>query len=106
MQAGASGQGISLAVKYADAVYSVSWNLKQARRFREKLDDRIRRSGMADRHIKVFPGLVTFVGRTHGEALAKKAALDRSEEHTSELQSRGHIVCRLLLEKKNQTSTK
>src|SRR5690625_7097408 len=26
--------------------------------------------------------------------------LVRSEEHTSELQSRGHIVCRLLLEKK------
>src|SRR5690625_4088976 len=28
----------------------------------------------------------------------------RSEEHTSELQSRGHLVCRLLLEKKNKTS--
>src|SRR5690625_5904870 len=27
----------------------------------------------------------------------------RSEEHTSELQSRGHLVCRLLLEKKNVT---
>src|SRR5207253_6044016 len=27
----------------------------------------------------------------------------RSEEHTSELQSRGHLVCRLLLEKKNGT---
>src|SRR5690625_5499953 len=26
----------------------------------------------------------------------------RSEEHTSELQSRGHLVCRLLLEKKNE----
>src|SRR5690554_7673777 len=26
----------------------------------------------------------------------------RSEEHTSELQSRPHLVCRLLLEKKNQ----
>src|SRR5690625_6184786 len=26
--------------------------------------------------------------------------LPRSEEHTSELQSRGHLVCRLLLEKK------
>src|SRR5690625_6881044 len=26
--------------------------------------------------------------------------MDRSEEHTSELQSRGHIVCRLLLETK------
>src|SRR5437870_6367253 len=27
---------------------------------------------------------------------------ERSEEHTSELQSRGHLVCRLLLEKKKQ----
>src|SRR5437870_10747626 len=30
----------------------------------------------------------------------------RSEEHTSELQSRGHLVCRLLLEKKKKTTTK
>src|SRR2546429_1979012 len=29
----------------------------------------------------------------------------RSEEHTSELQSRLHLVCRLLLEKKKQTET-
>src|SRR5690625_289867 len=29
------------------------------------------------------------------------ASLARSEEHTSELQSRGHLVCRLRLEKKN-----
>src|SRR5687768_17963211 len=31
------------------------------------------------------------------------AADGRSEEHTSELQSRLHLVCRLLLEKKNHT---
>src|SRR3712207_8838444 len=31
------------------------------------------------------------------------AGLRRSEEHTSELQSRQYLVCRLLLEKKNQT---
>src|SRR5687768_17787041 len=30
-----------------------------------------------------------------------RALLPRSEEHTSELQSRLHLVCRLLLEKKN-----
>src|SRR5690625_673657 len=30
--------------------------------------------------------------------LAKKDGIERSEEHTSELQSRGHLVCRLLLE--------
>src|SRR2546429_1594103 len=31
---------------------------------------------------------------------------ERSEEHTSELQSRLHLVCRLLLEKKNQNADK
>src|SRR5690554_7073512 len=30
----------------------------------------------------------------------------RSEEHTSELQSRPHLVCRLLLEKKKELSTR
>src|SRR5262245_64873474 len=32
-------------------------------------------------------------------------ALHRSEEHTSELQSLRHLVCRLLLEKKKKTGT-
>src|SRR5690349_23588999 len=32
--------------------------------------------------------------------------LDRSEEHTSELQSRRDLVCRLLLEKKKKTSVR
>src|SRR5258708_16207490 len=31
--------------------------------------------------------------------------VDRSEEHTSELQSPDHLVCRLLLEKKKKNST-
>src|SRR5437870_11276431 len=33
----------------------------------------------------------------------KKRLETRSEEHTSELQSRGHLVCRLLLEKKKKS---
>src|SRR2546422_365469 len=33
---------------------------------------------------------------------ARKPELSRSEEHTSELQSRLHLVCRLLLEKKKK----
>src|SRR2546429_6571064 len=32
--------------------------------------------------------------------------IPRSEEHTSELQSRLHLVCRLLLEKKNKRQTR
>src|SRR5690625_6492048 len=34
------------------------------------------------------------------EQIAAKPSTRRSEEHTSELQSRGHLVCRLPLEKK------
>src|SRR5437870_7276719 len=41
-------------------------------------------------------------GRTRRPA-GEEAA--RSEEHTSELQSRGHLVCRLLLEKKKKKNT-
>src|SRR2546422_3297649 len=36
-------------------------------------------------------------------ARAPPSAGSRSEEHTSELQSRLHLVCRLLLEKKKKT---
>src|SRR5690348_17941857 len=37
---------------------------------------------------------------------ARRAGRGRSEEHTSELQSPVHLVCRLLLEKKKKTLTK
>src|SRR5207253_8228664 len=47
--------------------------------------------------------LLSFCGRVHflGDAQRRQHECDgakRSEEHTSELQSRGHLVCRLLLE--------
>src|SRR5438067_3902438 len=43
--------------------------------------------------ILALPALLILVGAVAGS--------DRSEEHTSELQSRFDLVCRLLLEKKN-----
>src|SRR5690625_6365638 len=52
-----------------------------------------------DDHVAQLVGIALGVGLTgpHRLALLEEA---RSEEHTSELQSRGHLVCRLLLEKK------
>src|SRR3712207_8552475 len=38
-----------------------------------------------------------------GEKRPLDGGVQRSEEHTSELQSRQYLVCRLLLEKKNST---
>src|SRR5437870_9376339 len=40
-----------------------------------------------------------------GRQRAAQRPVGRSEEHTSELQSRGHLVCRLLLEKKKTNTT-
>src|SRR5947208_11367399 len=43
------------------------------------------------------------IRRASGDALTRPLALgSRSEEHTSELQSPDHLVCRLLLEKKKK----
>src|SRR5437870_8167158 len=44
-------------------------------------------------------------GQHRAHATYPPATDIRSEEHTSELQSRGHLVCRLLLEKKKNTAT-
>src|SRR3989449_5277484 len=48
--------------------------------------------------VRMFPG----PGGNRGRFIA----WDRSEEHTSELQSRLHLVCRLLLEKKKKNTIK
>src|SRR2546422_7806629 len=46
-------------------------------------------------------GADLFVGRDPLRHVSHEVGGRRSEEHTSELQSRLHLVCRLLLEKKN-----
>src|SRR2546422_7951507 len=64
----------------------------------------------AEEELKIPPTIAGFVlplGSTmcmNGTALNETG--DRSEEHTSELQSRLHLVCRLLLEKKKKKTSK
>src|SRR2546429_3717252 len=57
------------------------------------------RSGLE--HLPRIGGCAHAPARFHAEVLADH--LPRSEEHTSELQSRLHLACRLLLEKKKHT---
>ena len=77
---------------------------------------RVCASTLSDMHSCITAAIGTLRGPLHGGA--NEAAMDmiqgwtsvdeaereimgmRSEEHTSELQSRGNLVCRLLLEKK------
>src|SRR2546422_7873445 len=54
-------------------------------------------------------GGVFAIALVNGPSLERQrrrgVVLPRSEEHTSELQSRLHLVCRLLLEKKNNNTS-
>src|SRR2546429_7266618 len=56
------------------------------------------RSHVVSRALGCVQTIIAVPVRRHPSAVS----CGRSEEHTSELQSRLHLVCRLLLEKKNQ----
>src|SRR5690625_1835453 len=51
-------------------------------------------------HLGLMPTMIKNALATYGIEHLVDGDVLRSEEHTSELQSRGHLVCRLLLEKK------
>src|SRR5690606_40980138 len=55
-------------------------------------------------HMRGLPGTSPLIGEFQENEGENQSASnnDRSEEHTSELQSRENLVCRLLLEKKNK----
>src|SRR3712207_7233767 len=59
------------------------------------------------RHVRLEPERVGLRDVSPGEGQQRVVFHDllRSEEHTSELQSRQYLVCRLLLEKKKKKTT-
>src|SRR2546422_8220470 len=63
-------------------------------------DEPIRGDSSMEALAKLMPAFQEFRSMTAGNAPGL-----RSEEHTSELQSRLHLVCRLLLEKKKRSTS-
>src|SRR5438552_11854210 len=74
------------------------------------LHDALPICGIADHNVEVTwaPGAFELPVLAEAAAASERfdaiVALGRSEEHTSELQSPDHLVCRLLLEKKKEDS--
>src|SRR5260221_2796924 len=54
--------------------------------------------------LPIFSATILSCGNGAAPSPSCSAVQDRSEEHTSELQSHSDLVCRLLLEKKNRQS--
>src|SRR2546428_8706913 len=66
----------------------------------ESLDRLVGRPMALTRFLRIGVGLSAALARLHSRWIIHKD-IRRSEEHTSELQSRSDLVCRLLLEKTN-----
>src|SRR5690554_7583999 len=92
--AGIAGKYISIA-KGVVAIIAASRTMSQG--------DRVLFSIKLPRNDKIthcFAGPLATLQKSDSLKLLRNHRGDRSEEHTSELQSRPHLVCRLLLEKK------
>src|SRR3989449_1359097 len=85
--------GVDVRMKDAD-LPRVAKGLAAAR---EILDDRLKRRRITPHEHARLVALLS--GSDHYSGFGRA---ERSEEHTSELQSRLHLVCRLLLEKKKK----
>src|SRR5438445_9242869 len=79
--------------------YTTLFDLGGARRALDRRGVRIARHGDRRPAHDADPGEIHRADR-RGDPAASARAGPRSEEHTSELQSRQYLVCRLLLEKK------
>ncbi|MBH9818775.1 LLM class flavin-dependent oxidoreductase, partial [Clostridioides difficile] len=69
-QAGSSDACISLAGKFADAVFTHSPNLEETRQFRSQVRTSAVAHGRASDDVKIFPGIGPVVAATDEEAQA------------------------------------
>src|SRR2546429_3504387 len=95
---------------------AIQWTVRQSARKMRLVIDQIRGRAVPEAYAilrfskklaaqQIHKVLRSAVANAEQQAQRQNAAFDaRSEEHTSELQSRLHLVCRLLLEKKKQNT--
>ncbi|HEV2451587.1 MAG TPA: NtaA/DmoA family FMN-dependent monooxygenase [Streptosporangiaceae bacterium] len=75
-QAGSSPQGMALAAKYADAVFTPLSDIPSGIEFRARLRSQAAASGRDPDHIRVLPGLSFLLGGTDAEAQARWRQLE------------------------------
>ena len=68
VQAGASDDGIELAARTAEAIFSPHLSIEAAKPYYDKLKDSMRRQGRDPDHCKVLPGLSVIVAEDEAEA--------------------------------------
>jgi alkanesulfonate monooxygenase len=77
VQAGASEAGRQFAAETAEVIFGSNRTIEEARAFYTDVKARAVAAGRSADHVKILPGALVIVGRTHDDALAKQALLDR-----------------------------
>jgi N-acetyl-S-(2-succino)cysteine monooxygenase len=77
VHAGQSEAGRELAAAVAEVIFTVQQDIGEARRFYADMKARAARHGRSPDHIKIMPGVMTVLGRTQGEAVAKYERLQQ-----------------------------
>ncbi|PCC25586.1 LLM class flavin-dependent oxidoreductase [Glutamicibacter sp. BW78] len=75
-QAGASESGRQLAARHAEGIYAVAYDLASGQDYYADLKQRIAAEGRDPSKVAIMPGLVTYLGSTEVEALARQAEVD------------------------------
>jgi N-acetyl-S-(2-succino)cysteine monooxygenase len=75
-QAGSSPEGMALAARYVDAVFTPQREIDTSRTFRKRLRDLTAERGRDPDHIRVLPGLSYLLASTDAEAAALKERLE------------------------------
>ncbi|MBD1551233.1 LLM class flavin-dependent oxidoreductase [Pseudomonas typographi] len=87
LQAGGSPQGIALAARHADAVFTVNHSLPAAQAFYRELKAQASHHGRNPDHVLILPGLFPILGGTEEEAQRRKAWLDEVSGFDEELRT-------------------
>jgi alkanesulfonate monooxygenase len=76
VQAGASEAGRQFAAETSEAIFASSRTIEEGRKFYADMKGRMRALGRSPDHLKILPGALVIVARTHAEAEEKRALLD------------------------------
>src|SRR5690625_6132844 len=91
---------------YAPQFHDYVWSMANSMGYGHLFLSRKLSGGVVDDHLFIneiaqIP-TINIINKPSDQSFGDHWHTQRSEEHTSELQSRGHLVCRLLLEKKKK----
>ncbi|WP_042346315.1 LLM class flavin-dependent oxidoreductase [Bacillus massiliigorillae] len=77
IQAGSSDDGINLAAKTADVIFTAQQTLEEAKSFYNKVKQKVVEYGRSPDDVKIMPGVSPYIGRTEEEARHKYEELQK-----------------------------